>query len=74
MPDEPARIGGPILQTCPACGVSFDHDVPKCPDCGERVVAFSRSKTVIIVIAVVATLAFLAAFWAYVIDPVSPDF
>lgn len=66
--------GGPILQTCPACGLSFDHDVPACPDCGERVVEFSRSKILIIVIAVVVALAFLAAIWAYAIDPISPDF
>ncbi len=72
MPDEPAGTGGPILQTCPACGVSLDHDVPECPDCGERI-AVSRVRTVIIVIAVVLTLAFLAAiFWG--VTPISPDF
>jgi len=74
MSDETGGTGGPLLQNCPACGVTFDHDVAKCPDCGERVVAFSRSKTVIIVIAVVVALAFLAAFWADAIDPISPDF
>ena len=61
-----------MLQTCPACGVGFDHDVPRCPDCGQRI-AVSRVRTVIIVIAVVLTLAFLAALWGGV-TPISPDF
>ncbi|HUG08354.1 MAG TPA: hypothetical protein VMP13_05605 [Acidimicrobiia bacterium] len=72
MPDEPAGTGGPILQTCPACGVSFDHDVPECPDCGERI-PVSRVRIVIVVIAIVLVLAFLAAMWGGV-TPISPDF
>lgn len=74
MPDEAGATRDSTLQTCPACGGSFDHDVSACPDCGERVVPLSRSKIVVIVVAVVVALALLAAFLAYAIDPISPDF
>jgi len=76
MPDEPEAIRDSTLQTCPACGVSFDRDVPECPVCDQRA-AVSRLRTlmtVVIAITVVLTLAFLAALWTGMVIPISPDF
>lgn len=70
---ETGSPGGLKLYTCPDCGISFESDVPRCPECGRRV-AVSKSRTTIIVIAIVLTLAVLVAFWAASITPISPDF
>ena len=76
MPTEGGETGRPLLQRCPACGVSLDHDVPVCPDCGQRI-PVSRSRTVVAVIAVVAVvvaIAVVAALWMSSSLPISPDF
>jgi uncharacterized paraquat-inducible protein A len=61
------------LQNCPDCGISFDSDIPECPECGKRI-AVRRSRVVLIVMAVVLALAIIAALWATSITPISPDF
>ncbi|MFZ0014725.1 MAG: hypothetical protein WAL25_11505 [Acidimicrobiia bacterium] len=73
MPAEPESTGHPLLQRCAACGIDFDHDVAKCPDCGQRT-AMGRRKAIIFAIVVVTVVAALAAIWAYAINPISPDF
>jgi uncharacterized paraquat-inducible protein A len=71
MPDESGVTGGLTLHTCPTCGVTFDHDVERCPECGKRVTP-SRVRSAVILIAVV--LALLAALWALTVSPISPNF
>jgi predicted nucleic acid-binding Zn ribbon protein len=71
VPDESRVTGGLKLQTCPACGISFDHDVLRCPECGERT-SNGRMRSAIILIAVV--LALLAALWALTVSPIAPNF
>jgi DNA-directed RNA polymerase subunit RPC12/RpoP len=73
MPVEPESTGHPLLLRCAACGVDFDHDVARCPDCGQRT-AMGRRRAIILAIVTVVAIAVLAAFWAYAIDPISPDF
>ncbi|HXV72141.1 MAG TPA: hypothetical protein VEB69_12160 [Acidimicrobiia bacterium] len=62
---------GSILQDCPACGESFDHDVARCPECGQRT-AVGRRRMIVIVTVIVLTIAALAALWAIATIPSSP--
>lgn len=71
MPDEPGVTGSLTLHTCPACGISFDHDVETCPECGERI-SGGKMRSAVILIAVV--LALLAALWALTVSPIAPNF
>jgi DNA-directed RNA polymerase subunit RPC12/RpoP len=65
---ESGSTGRPILQRCAACGVDFDHDVARCPDCGQRT-AIGRRRAIIFAVVVVLAIAILGALWAAAIIP-----
>lgn len=70
MTAESGGAGRPLLQRCEACGVDFDHDVARCPDCGRRT-AIGRRRAILLAIVVVVTVAVLAALWASFVAPIS---
>lgn len=68
---DPEQLGHRLLQRCETCGVSLDHDVAKCPDCGQRT-EIGRRKAMAVAIVVVVTVAVIAALWAATVIPSSP--
>lgn len=68
MTAQPGPTGHPLLQRCAGCGVDFDHDVAKCPDCGRRT-ALGKRRAIIVAVVVMVTVVILAALWAAVIVP-----
>ena len=71
MTGEPESTGHRLLERCDACGVDFDHDVARCPECGQRT-AIGRRRAITVAIAVVVTVLVLAGLWAAVVLPSSP--
>ncbi|HEX6286371.1 MAG TPA: hypothetical protein VFZ80_02720 [Acidimicrobiia bacterium] len=71
MTTDPGLPGHRLLERCEACGVDFDHDVARCPECGERT-AIGRRRAITVAIAIVVTLVVLAGLWAAVVLPSSP--
>jgi uncharacterized paraquat-inducible protein A len=63
--------GHPLLQRCEACGIDFDHDVARCPDCGQRT-AIGRRRAITFAVTAVIAVAVLAALWAATVIPSSP--
>ena len=63
--------GHRLLERCEACGVDFDHDVARCPECGQRT-ALGRRRVMTVAIAALFTVVVLAGLWAAVVLPSSP--
>jgi uncharacterized paraquat-inducible protein A len=63
---------GSMLQVCPTCGISFASDVPRCPECGQRVGGGNRRILMIVIGVVIAVVVVLAALWAANVIPASP--